>query len=75
MLLCIFKIKFYAPMLPVNSNFNRLCLIIAGIPWPEVRSLPGSRNKPRAAFQMQNIVLRNRHDLLKTPWPVCASPI
>lgn len=59
----------------INSNINRFFLVIAGIPCPEVRSLPGSRNKTRAAFQMQNIVSRYRHDLLKTSKPVCDSPI
>lgn len=55
-------------------KFNRSCLITAGIPWSEVQSLPGFRSKPGAAFQMQNIVLRSRHDL-KIPRPVCYSPI
>lgn len=60
---------------PINPNFNRLCLIIADIPWLEVQSLPRSRRKQGAAFQMQNIILRSRHDLLKTPRPVCDSSI
>lgn len=60
-------------MLCINMKCNRLCLIIAGIPWSEVQSLPGSRSKSGAAFQMQNIVHRNRHDLLKIPRPVCYS--
>lgn len=65
----------YNRMFHVNPNFDRLCLITADISWLDVQSLPGSRSKSGAAFQMQSIVTKSGCGLPEIPRPMCDSTI